>query len=86
MGEILVVLTACGHRLDRIMGERDFRAIQQRLYHAGLLTEHGEPTRIGSAAADAFLAKRDAAARTAEETAENRLRVNQHMTVQVAKS
>lgn len=65
MGEILVVVTACGHRLDRIMGEADFRNIQRRMFLAGLLTEAGEPTRDGFAAADAFLAKRDAVAAAA---------------------
>lgn len=60
MGEILVMLTACGYRLDRIMGESEHMKLQRRLIEASLLSENGEPTSAGSAAAEAFLAKRDA--------------------------
>ncbi len=63
MGDVLVLLHASGHRLDKIMGEADFIKIQRGLINHGLLDEHGEPTPLGYRTGDAFLKKRDEAQR-----------------------
>lgn len=62
MGEVMVMLSACGFRMDQIMGEEDFRTTQARLTHLGLIDANGEPTSKGDAAAKAFMDARAAAA------------------------
>lgn len=58
MGDVLILLTACGHRLDKIMGASDHSKVQRGLINHGLLDEHGEPTPLGYKTGDAFLKKR----------------------------
>ena len=70
MGEVLIMGTACGHRLDKIMGELDHMKIQRRLIDAGLLTAHGDPTPAGAAALEDFFKRRTEARRKADEAAE----------------
>ena len=57
-GEALVLLSACGFRLDQIMGEIEFRRIQTRLQVMGLLKDDGEPTSLGDSVSKNFLENR----------------------------
>lgn len=58
MGEVLILLTACGYRLDEAMGVQEFRRIQTRLIVGGLLKDDGEPTSLGDATAKAHIENR----------------------------
>lgn len=58
MGEALILLAACGYRLDEAMGVAEYRRIQTRLIVGGLLKDDGEPTALGDATAKAHLEKR----------------------------
>lgn len=70
MGEVLILGTACGHRLDKIMGESDHWKVTRRLIDAGLLTETGDPTPTGSVALEDFFKRRTEARRKALAEAE----------------
>lgn len=65
MGEVLVLGTACGHRLDKVMGEAEHWKVQRRLIDAGLLREDGEPTPADTAALEDFFKRRTEARRKA---------------------
>lgn len=69
-GEVLVLLNACGYRLDEAMGVMEFRRIQTRLIVAGLLKEDGEPSSTGSKVAAEFLAQRKQQQKLAEAEAQ----------------